>query len=144
MAALIRDHIQRPMCVWPIWNADKSHTFNPAGWNTDTPLLQNFKVKLVCRREQPCLKAVFNWGQVKNHKKIGQNELEIGYNQLSWELHKKEKLPNNSSGRGSVGSQCSAAESSSFMSSSTSVHISRGSWSQTIRRIQEIRPNGQY
>jgi hypothetical protein len=62
MAVLARDHIQRPRSVWSDWNIDTPYTFNPTGWNTDTSFIHTFKVKLVCRRKQPCLNVTSNWG----------------------------------------------------------------------------------
>jgi hypothetical protein len=60
MAALSRDHIQRPTSVRSCWNADRLHTFIPSVGNTDMPLVHIFTLKLVCREKQPCLKAKSN------------------------------------------------------------------------------------
>ena len=137
-----KDDIQRPRSAWLSWNADKPHTFNTSRWSRDMPTAHAFKVKLVCRRKQPCLKVTSDWeaDKVMIQRKIWQNESEIGYGQLSQELPRKEKLFKSSTGRESesVGTlQCRAVELSSFMSSWHSVQVSRGSWSQ--RRSQKIR-----
>jgi len=141
------------------------HTFNPSIWNTDMPLVHIFKVKVACRRKQPCLRVMSHWktDKVRNQGKLWQNESEIGFTQFSWEQHRQEKPCKLCSGREwvcsvqpvefstvemrqSVGSQCSedrAVELSSFVSSCIAVQVSRGSWSQSIIRSQKIRTNRQ-
>ena len=62
-------------------------------WNKDTFLVHIFKIKLVCRMEQPRLKVMFNWGadKVTNQRKKWRNESEIGCAKLCWEKHRKEQ-----------------------------------------------------
>jgi hypothetical protein len=141
-----------------------THTFNPSGWNTNTSLVYTFKIKLVFRRKQPRLKVISNWGadKVVNQRKIWQNESNIGCVQLSWEQHRKDKLFKSRTGRESV--QLSGVEFGELVGSQwvqrsrvefcfilfcfvsfclSWVQISRGSWSQRIRRSQKIRINCQ-
>jgi hypothetical protein len=80
MAALARDHIQRPRSVWSSWNVDMPHTFNPSGWNTDNPLAHTSMFV----EGRGHVWKVANWGvnKVMNQRKIWQNESEIGYSQF--------------------------------------------------------------